>query len=269
VEGNWVRVTIVTTTLTSILIITVAAVGIATALSPGGVDTFPVQRVSPFLPFGPSVQIIPQDEYQRQFPSTIARLYGIAMLPPDDPYRLALGEAITRLNYHRALTAQLWSDRAGKVARLHGYVDGKWTDLNALLVCEGVAVARGEGTSLPYAADQEAARVARVGRHAYRGALAAFWANSAPLYAATITPSTGVSLPFAVARVNLARIEAGYLTPRGVVLLPMGGAKLQYHLVRVLAKGADLSITTQGIGGGASPTLRWRWDGMVYQVLQR
>jgi hypothetical protein len=49
----------------------------------------------------------------------------------------------------------------------------------------------------------------------------------------------------------------------------MSGAKLQYHLVRVLAKGTDLSIITQGIGGGASQTLRWRWGGMAYQVLQR
>ncbi|MDI6771409.1 MAG: hypothetical protein QME77_02320 [bacterium] len=263
------RVTIVTTTLTSILIVVVAAVGIAAALSPGDVVAYPVQRVSPLLPFGPSVQIIPQDEYQRQFPNTFARLYGIAMLPSDDPYHRALREAITRLNYHRGLTVQLWPDRAGKVARLHGYVDGKWTDLNALLVREGAAAARAEGKSAPYAADQEAARVARVGRYVYRGALAAFWANSVPLYAATFTPSPGVSLPFAVARVSQTRTEAGYLTQRGVVLLPMSGAKLQYHLVGVLAKGADLSIITRRIGGGGPQTLRWRWDGAAYQVLRR
>lgn len=219
------KVTIVTTTLTSILIVIVAAVGIADALSPGGAVAYPVQRVSPFPLFGHSVHIIPQDEYQRQFPTTFARLYGIAMLPSDHSYHRAFGEAITRLNYHRGLTVQLWPDRVGRVARLHGYVDGRWTDLNALLVREGAALARAEGKSTPYAADQEAARVARVGRYVYRGALAAFWANSVPLYAATLTPIPGVSLPFAVARVNQTRTEAGYLTPRGVVLLPMSGSR--------------------------------------------
>lgn len=249
-----------------LLIAAVTAGGLALAAAPEGIAEYPVHRVSPFFVFGTSVQIIPVEEYQRQFPSVIARLYGVALLPQTDPYRSALQEAVSRLNYHRAVSAQVWSDRAGKVARLHGYVDGTWRDLNALIVREGAAVATGEGESVPYMRDQAAAREARIGRHAYRGAIAAFWANSTPLYAATLTLSPGVALPFAVARVNINRTEAGYLTPRGVVLLPLGGAKLQYHLVEVRSRGRDLSVTTRGIAGGIHQTLRWQWNGSAYQL---
>lgn len=248
------------------LIAAVTAGGLALAAAPEGIAAYPVHRVSPFLVIGTGVQIIPVEEYQRQFPSVIARLYGVALLPQTDPYRSALQEAVTRLNYHRAISAQVWSDRAGKVARLHGYVNGTWRDLNALLVREGAAAAAGEGESVPYVRDQAAAREARIGRHAYRGAIAAFWANSTPLYAATLIPSPGVALPFAVARVNINRIEAGYLTPRGVVLLPLGGAKLQYHLVDVRSRGRELSITTRGLAGVTPQTLRWLWDGSAYQL---
>lgn len=253
----------------SVLVLLTAAVttgGLVLAAAPEGVAAYPVHRVSPFFVSGTSVQIIPAEEYRRQFPSVIARLYGVVLLPQTDPYRSALQEAVTRLNYHRAVSAQIWSDRVGKIARLHGYVDGTWRDLNALLVREGAAAAAGEGESAPYMRDQAAAREARIGRYAYQGAIAAFWANSTPLYAATLIPSPGVALPFAVARVNISRIEAGYLTPRGVVLLPMAGAKLQYYLVDVRSHGRELSITTRGLAGGTPQTLRWLWDGSVYQL---
>lgn len=251
--------------LAFLLVLAVGAGGAALASPIGESVTFPVRQILPLLLLGAaSVQVIPQDEYQRQFPVMVIRLHGVEKLPSDDPYKKALGEAITRLNVHRSITAQVWPHNRGRVGRLHGYVGEKWTDLNGVLVREGAAVARPEGNSVPYARDQEAARLARIGRHAYRGALAAFWANSTPLYAATLTPSPGVSLPFAVARVSVTRIEAGYLTPRGVVLLPMDGAKLGYSVVGVRAQGTELEIVTGGLGGPAR-TMRWRWDGTAYQ----
>ena len=229
--------------------------------------TFPVQQIQPFFVPGASVYLVPEREYQRQFAPMAARLYGVDMLPPADPYRRALGSVIFRLAESRRVTAQVWEEGTGRAVRLYATVDGRWTELNREIVHEGAGLPRKEGQVVPYRAAEVEARKMQIGRYAYRP-LAGFWANSTPVYAATLRPAAGVSLPFAVAMVNPARVEAGYLGPKGVVLLPTGETKLRYYLLKVEANGPELRMIMRGMGESPSVAFVWRWDGATYRFIR-
>jgi hypothetical protein len=224
--------------------------------------TFPAQRVQPFL--GTNVSIFPDEEAQRQFAYENARLYGVGLLPDDDAYRGAWTTVIMKI-MRPPMVAQVWGEPGRRVARIAGYVDGKWSDLNAQIVREGAALAVAEGSSTPYRPQATDAQRDRIGRHAYRH-VAWFWANSTALYALTATPAPGISLPVAIARVGMTRVEAGYLHAGRVILLPTGSLHLGSAVVEVTSRGPDLTFVLKALGGARTQTLRWHWDGTVYQL---
>jgi hypothetical protein len=164
------------------------------------------------------------------------------------------------------MVAQVWGESGRRVARLAGYVDGKWSDLNAQIVREGAALALPEGTAVPYKAQALEAQRAGVGRHAYRH-VAWFWANSRAMYAITATPAPGVRLPVAIAMVGMTRVEAGYLFNGRVILLPTGTLRLGSSVVEATSRGPDLTFVMKALGGARTQTLRWRWDGKAYQLI--
>jgi hypothetical protein len=138
-------------------------------------------------------------------------------------------------------------------------------DVGGQLVEEGVAIPRKDATGASYASKARAAEKAEVGRYAYRH-LSWFWANSTPLFATIVQPTSGLRLPLAIAMVTTARIEAGYLHRKSVVLLPTGPTKLQYYLVAVRTNGGELTIVTRPMAGNRLVTHVWRWDGHAYQL---
>jgi hypothetical protein len=87
------------------------------------------------------------------------------------------------------------------------------------------------------------------------------------MYAATLTPALGITLPFAVARVTPTRIEAGYLMGDKVILLPPPeNQRLRYWLVEVGAQGPRLTIVTADLGSGKKLTLTWEWKDGAYRL---
>lgn len=229
-----------------------------------GAVTFPAQTVRPSL--GSNVSIAPEEEASRQFAYENARLYGVGLLPHEDPYGAAWGTVIAKI-MRPPMVAQVWGEPGRRVTRIAGYVDGKWSDLNAQIVREGVGLAIPEGNSTPYRAQALEAQRASIGRYAYRH-VAWFWANSGAVYALTATPAPGMRLPVAVARVGITRIEAGYLLNGRVVLLPTGSIRLGPSVVEATSRGPDLSFVMKSHGGVRTQTLRWRWDGKGYQLLE-
>lgn len=119
--------------------------------------------------FDTNVSIFPEEEQQRQFAYENARLYGVGLLPNDDAYGGAWSTVIPKI-MRPPMVAQVWGEPGRRVTRLAGYVDGKWSDLNAQIVREGAALALSEGTSVPYKAQAIEAQRAGAGRYAYRHA---------------------------------------------------------------------------------------------------
>jgi hypothetical protein len=230
----------------------------------GNVTTFPVQRVQSFL--GTNVSIFPEEEHQRQFGYENARLYGVASLPRDDPYGGAWSTLIAKI-MRPPMVAQVWGEPGRRVTRLAGYVDGKWSDLNAQIVREGGALALQEGQSTPYRAQALEAQRAAVGRYAYRH-VAWFWTNSRAMYALTTHPAQGMRVPVAIAMVGMTRIEAGYLTGSSVSLLPTGSLRLGSTVVAVSSRGPDLTLVMKSLGGMRTQTFRWKWDGKAYRLVE-
>jgi hypothetical protein len=226
--------------------------------------TFPVQRVLPV--FGTNVGIFPEEEQARQFSYENARLYGVGLLPNDDPYGGAWTTVVTKI-MRPPMVAQVWGEPGRRVTRLAGYVDGKWSDLNAQVVREGVAVALTEGATVPYQTEAADARRREIGRYAFRH-VAWFWANSRPMYALTAIPASGTKVPVAIAMVGMTRIEAGYFFNGRVVLLPTGMLRLGSSVVDVSSRGPDLTFVMKSLGGVRTQILRWHWDGKAYQLTE-
>ena len=162
--------------------------------------------------------------------------------------------------------AQVWEISGRRVTRVFRLAEGRWEDDNGLLVREGAALEMVEGSQNPYRSEEVAARQQRVGTHAY-GPVAWFWANSTPLFSATLTPGPDISLSFAVARVTPNRIEAGYLRGDNVVLLPTPQSqRLGYYLLEVASRGPRLTIVTAPITGRGKLALTWEWAGTSYEL---
>lgn len=232
---------------------------------PGKTDTlkFPVQRVTPLL--DTKVYVVPEEEQRRQFPDFSARLYGVALLPSNDPYRDAWSSVLGKV-MRPPLTAEVWGPPGRFVARLTGLVNGQPSDLNGQMIREGVAQPLKEGDQVPYRAAAEEAARRGIGRYAYRQ-VAWFWANSTALYALTISPAPGVRFPLAIAMVNPSRIEAGYLYEGRIVLLPTEKFRLGPAVVEVISDGGELTIVTRSLGL-STVTMRWRWEGDRYRFLR-
>jgi endonuclease YncB( thermonuclease family) len=226
--------------------------------------TFGVSAV--YMSLGTLVVIAPDAEAVRRYPITTARLYGVAELPADDPYRRAVHAELRRLTAFRPVTAQIWKNGSGRsLARLYAFEANRWQDVNARLVADGVMLSRTEAGQTPYGREAAFARELKTGTYAFRR-LSWFWANSTPLYARTLSPVSGLELPFAIAAVHPARCEAGYLVGREVALLPTGEQKLQSHVVNVAAAGPELTITMVPVIGARFVTVVWRWDGAAYRL---
>lgn len=247
-----------------ILLVLLVLLAPATAgLGQTSVLKFPVQLVTPLL--DTRVYLVPEEEQRRQFPDISARLYGVALLPADDPYRAAWSTVLAKVMRPPA-TAEVSGPPSRLVVRLTGLVDGRRADLNGQMVREGVALPLKEGTQVPYQA--EAAEAARrgMGRHAYRH-VAWFWANSTAMYALTVAPAAGLRVPLAIAMVNPSRIEAGYLYQGRVTLLPTEKFRMGVHVVEVIPSGPDLTIVTKS-AGLSTVIIRWRWNGDRYEFVR-
>lgn len=66
----------------------------------------------------------------------------------------------------------------------------------------------------------------------------------------------------------MTRIEAGYLFNGRVALLPTGTLRLGSSVVEAASRGPDLAFVMKALGGARTQTLRWRWDGKVYQLVE-
>jgi hypothetical protein len=165
------------------------------------------------------------------------------------------------------MVAQVWGDPTSRVVRFAGYVDGKWSDLNAQLVREGAALPNTEGDRTPYRTEAAEAQRRMIGRYAYRQ-VAWFWANSTPIYALTATPAPGVRVPIAIAMVSATRIEAGYLLNKRVVLLPTGSVRLGPIVADFVSRGPYLRLVMKSWARLSTLRWHWRWDGKAYVLVQ-